>query len=79
MKVSTKSIEESHISRTMRKSYVRTLVEILIWLMDNHPEKVVELDQFSRAKEEYWGHETKKHLRSECFRLLELMELFCSD
>ena len=37
----TQVIEDNYIGRNTRKNYVRTLNDIMVWMVDNMPEKLV--------------------------------------
>ena len=46
----TQSIKNNHITDRTRKSYISTLVSFMIWLLDNHPNKLVFIAALLEAK-----------------------------
>ena len=75
----TQVIEDNHIGRNTRKNYARKLTYIMIWKVDNMPEKLVDSDALERKNSRDMGYisETKrkhrKFLKAHCKFLLDKM------
>ena len=75
----TQVIEDNHIGRNTCKNYVRTLTDIMVWMVDNMPEKLVDCESLERINVMDMGllSETKRKQRkfrkAHCKLLLDKM------
>jgi hypothetical protein len=48
---STQLIEDSHIASGTREKYIKTLISFMIFLFEEHPEKLVNLEKLKEEDE----------------------------
>ena len=73
----TQMIEDNNIGQSTHKNYFFTLTDIMVWMVDNMPEKLDDFESLKRTNARYTGllSETKrkqrKFLKAHCKLLLE--------
>jgi hypothetical protein len=70
---STQQIEDNHISDNTRQSYIRTLIQFMIFLFDKHKETLVNLEELEDAAERDNNKKSRPFFRAECRKQLERM------
>ena len=72
-------IEDNHIGRNTRNFFVRTLTDIMVWMVDNMPGKLVDRESLKRTNTRDMGllNNTKRKqrniLKANCKLLLHKM------
>ena len=68
----TQSIEDNHISVSTKANYIRTLVQFMMYLYDNKPNRLVNLNELIEAHCLDNGN-NQKNLRKQCKIQIERM------
>ena len=63
----TKVIEENQIGQNKRKNYFCTLTDIMVWMVDNIPEKLVDCEDLDRKNTREMGRLNKKKRKQRKF------------
>lgn len=65
---STRDVENAHINKKVRDGYIRTLVQLMLWLFDNSSEKLANLEdlQIEHMKDESNPRAKRQNLRNAC-------------